>query len=54
MAIDGNYDDAIEYLRMGMIYEKLGKKGAAIAEYKKSLDMNPGLDEAKKALSNIR
>ena len=40
--------------RMGMIYEKLGKNNEARAEYQKSLELNPQLEEAKKALDALK
>ena len=41
------------YWRMGMIYEKLGKIDSARAVYRKSLDLNPDLEDAKKALEKL-
>ncbi|MCL4540436.1 MAG: tetratricopeptide repeat protein [Bacteroidetes bacterium] len=46
------YDYA--HWRMGMIYEKLGNKEAAKSEYRKSLQINPDLDIAKKSLANMK
>ncbi|MCX6142080.1 MAG: tetratricopeptide repeat protein [Ignavibacteriales bacterium] len=42
------------YWRMGMIYEKLGKLDSARAAYRKSLELNPGLEEPKKALEKLK
>jgi tetratricopeptide (TPR) repeat protein len=41
------------YWRMGMIYEKLGKSDSARTAYRKSLDLNPDLEDAKKALEKL-
>jgi tetratricopeptide (TPR) repeat protein len=41
------------YWRIGMTYEKLGKNDSARAAYRKSLELNPGLEEAKKALEKL-
>ena len=42
------------YWRMGMIYEKLGKIDSARTAYRKSLELNPGLEEVKKALEKLK
>jgi len=42
------------FWRLGMIYEKLGKVDSARAAYRKSLGLNPGLEEAKKALEKLK
>jgi len=41
------------YWRIGMIYEKLGKADSARAAYRKSLELNPNLEDAKKALEKL-
>jgi len=41
------------YWRMGMIYEKLGKIDSSRSAYRKSLDLNPDLEDAKKALEKL-
>ncbi|HEY9166575.1 MAG TPA: tetratricopeptide repeat protein [Candidatus Kryptonia bacterium] len=41
------------YWRIGMIYEKLGKVDSARAAYRKSLELNPDLEESKKALEKL-
>lgn len=40
--------------RMGMIYEKLGKKDSARSEYKKALEMDSHFAAAKKALDALK
>jgi tetratricopeptide (TPR) repeat protein len=40
--------------RLGMVYEKQGKKDQAKAEYEKSLALDPGFDEAKKSLAKLK
>ncbi|MGA2625181.1 MAG: tetratricopeptide repeat protein [Bacteroidota bacterium] len=40
--------------RMGLIYEKLGKKEEARSEYRKSLELNSRFEEAKKALEALK
>jgi tetratricopeptide (TPR) repeat protein len=40
--------------RLGMVYEKQGKKDQAKAEYEKSLAIDPGFDEAKKSLAKLK
>ncbi len=47
-------DYSYAHWRMGLIYEKLGQKEAARAEFNKSLELNPGLEAAKKALADLR
>jgi tetratricopeptide (TPR) repeat protein len=42
------------YWRMGMIYEKLGNADSARIAYRKSLELNPALEEAKKALEAMK
>jgi tetratricopeptide (TPR) repeat protein len=41
------------YLRMGMIYEKLGKADSARISYRKSLELSPDFEDAKKALEKL-
>jgi tetratricopeptide (TPR) repeat protein len=41
------------YWRMGMIYEKLGKADSARIAYRKSLELNPNHENAKKALEKL-
>ena len=41
------------YWRMGMIYEKLGKADSARIAYKKSLELSPDFEDAKKALEKL-
>jgi Flp pilus assembly protein TadD len=38
---------------MGMIYEKLGKADSARIAYKKSLELSPDFEDAKKALEKL-
>lgn len=55
MPVDGNAPGySYAYWRMGMIYEKLGKKDSARIEYAKSLELNPDLEESKKALAKLK
>lgn len=42
------------YWRIGMIYEKLGKVDSARAAYRKSLELNPDLEESQKALEKLK
>jgi tetratricopeptide (TPR) repeat protein len=42
------------YWRMGMIYEKLGNADSARIAYRKSLELNPALEEAKKSLEAMK
>ncbi len=39
--------------RLGMIYEKLGRKDRARLEYRKALELAPDLEEARDALENL-
>jgi tetratricopeptide (TPR) repeat protein len=39
--------------RLGMVYEKQGKKELAAEEYRKSLALDPEFKEAKKSLSKL-
>ena len=39
--------------RLGMAYEKDGKKDLAREEYRKALAIDPGMTEAKKALAKL-
>jgi tetratricopeptide (TPR) repeat protein len=41
------------YWRMGMIYEKLGKADSARMSYRKSLELSPDFEDAKKALEKL-
>ena len=41
------------YWRMGMLYEKLGKADSARIAYRKSLELNPEMEDAKKALEKL-
>jgi tetratricopeptide (TPR) repeat protein len=41
------------YWRMGMIYEKLGKPDSARISYRKSLELSPEFEDAKKALDKL-
>ena len=41
------------YWRIGMIYEKLGKSDSARLAYKKSLEISPNFENAKKALEKL-
>jgi len=41
------------YWRMGMIYEKLGKADSARISYRKSLELSPDFEDAKKALEKL-
>jgi tetratricopeptide (TPR) repeat protein len=42
------------HFRLGMVYEKQGKKDLARAEYNTALQINPKLEDAKKALQAMR
>ena len=42
------------YWRIGMIYEKLGKVDSARVAYRKSLELNPDLEESQKALEKLK
>jgi tetratricopeptide (TPR) repeat protein len=42
------------YWRIGMTYEKLGKKDSARTAYQKSLELNPDLEESKTALEKLK
>lgn len=49
------YDDpAQNYLQVGKAYEKDGKLGEALAFYEKALEVNPNLEEARKASVGVR
>jgi tetratricopeptide (TPR) repeat protein len=41
------------HYRLGMVYEKKGSKDLAREEYRTALQLNPRLEEAKKALGNL-
>jgi len=47
-------DPEYAYWRIGMIYEKLGKVDSARIAYRKSLELNPDLEESKKALEKLK
>ena len=40
--------------RLGMVYEKQGRKDEAAEEYRQALALDPKFDEAKKALAKLR
>jgi len=40
--------------RLGMVYEKQGRKDLAADEYRKSLEIDPGFTEAKKSLAKLK
>ena len=42
------------HLRLGMIYEQLGNKDAARAEYQSAISINPNNEDAKKALAKLK
>ena len=44
---------AIAHYRLGMIYERKGAKGLARHEYQVALQLNPKLEDARKALSAL-
>ncbi len=49
------YDDpAQNFLQIGKAYEKDGKLGEALAFYQKAAEVNPSLEEAKKASVSVR
>ncbi len=48
------HDKAQAQSNLGVVYEKEGKKAAAIAAYKKALALDPTLPEAKKNLARFR
>ena len=45
---------AAAHWRMGMVYEKLGNKDSAKIQYNKALQLDPGMEEAKKSLANLK
>jgi Flp pilus assembly protein TadD len=45
---------AAAHWRLGMIYEKSGRKEQARQEYQQSLALDPKFDEAKKSLAKLR
>ena len=45
---------AVAHLRLGNIYEKTGRRELARSEYERALALNPKLDDAKKALDNVK
>lgn len=51
LAVKSSYDEA--YYWMGRCYEKLGKKEAAIDNYKQALQLSPNYIEAKDALAKM-
>lgn len=51
---DGDPSLASAHYRLGMIYEKQGKRDLARAEYERTLAMDPGQNEAKEALKRVR
>ena len=50
--LNSNYSNARYFL--GLIYDRLGDKGAAIAEFERVLALNPGSEEVSKILQNLR
>ena len=49
------YDDPEQsFVDMAVAYEKAGKFGEALAYYEKALEINPELQEAKKAVAGVR
>ncbi|MBI5787108.1 MAG: tetratricopeptide repeat protein [Candidatus Niyogibacteria bacterium] len=47
-----NYSNARYFL--GLIYDRLGERGAAIAEFERVQALNPGTEEVSKILQNLR
>ena len=45
---------AVAHLRLGNIYEKTGRRELARSEYERAVNLNPKLDDAKKALDNVK
>ena len=45
---------AVAHLRLGNIYEKTGRRELARSEYERALSVNPKLEDAKKALDNVK
>jgi Tfp pilus assembly protein PilF len=45
---------ASAHWRLGMVYEKQGKKDLAAEEYRRSLAVDPGYEEAKKSLAKLK
>jgi tetratricopeptide (TPR) repeat protein len=45
---------AAAHFRLGSIYEQLGKKELARAEYEEAVKRNPRNEDAKKALASLR
>ncbi|HET7458767.1 MAG TPA: tetratricopeptide repeat protein [Gemmatimonadaceae bacterium] len=52
--VDGAPSLASAHYRLGMIYERQGKRDLARAEYEKTLALDPGQNEAKDALKRVR
>ncbi len=46
-------DPEYAYWRIGMIYEKMGKVDSARIAYRKSLELNPDLEESREALEKL-
>lgn len=51
---NGNPSHAGALMRLGMIYEKKGSKSEAIASYKKSLKLEPNMEQAEDGLARLK
>ncbi len=51
---EGTPKPAGAHWRLGMVYEKGGRKDAARAEYQRALEIDPGFAEAKKSLAKLK